>query len=292
MKKLFIIVFATLGMVACTNEEDEPINNQDPVEIKLSAGVLEVTTKAAVNKGDAFDAQILKSESTGSYSSALTQSASFSTDGSTTLSTPWFYSLDATKSSYLIGYSPKDEASKVEKADGIVTFQIDGTQDVMISDEVSGNRDNSTEALKLSFAHKLTQIQFKVALSANLSTVTDMTISSIKIKNVTPEVKLTLPTTVEFAGTAKDLDINEIYTTALNTTAQKSGYTMVPPAASYQIDIVTNKGTFNGVTIQPKTGGFLEGSAHIVTLTFDNKSISASGEAAEWVTGSEGNITI
>ena len=53
MKKLMISMLAMAAMVSCTNEIEGPdqpqVNQNEPVEIKLNAGVGTITTKAPVN---------------------------------------------------------------------------------------------------------------------------------------------------------------------------------------------------------------------------------------------------
>lgn len=290
MKKLFFPVLAllALSMASCSNE-NEPANGSDElVEVKLNASVFNVATKAIVNKGDAFDAQVFKSETTGTYSDAG-QGVTFATDGTTTLTSAWYYPVDADKSLYLMGYSPKTGTGIVNTS-GTVTFTIDGDMDVMVAAEVSGNRD--TQVGEMAFAHQLSQIQFEVAKSANV-TETDMTITSITVKDVSPEVKLVMPATVTYEGTAKDLTVKGTSpSAALTATAVECGYIMVPPAATYTVDIVTNKGTFSDVTINPSTGEFVKASAHVITLTFDAQEASVTGSVGEWINGTDGGSTI
>lgn len=186
-------------------------------------------------------------------------------------------------------YAPKDGAGIVNTS-GTVMFTIDGDMDVMVASEVSGTR--TTQVGQMAFAHQLSQTQFKVAKSANVAEA-DMTITSITVKNVSPEVKLVMPATVTYEGTVIDLTVKGSFPSAvLTTTAAECGYIMVPPVATYTIDIVTNKETFNDVTIKPTTGEFVAGSAHVITLTFDAQEASVTASAGEWIDGVGGESTI
>ncbi|MDE6045979.1 MAG: fimbrillin family protein [Alistipes sp.] len=126
----------------------------------------------------------------------------------------YYISRSANNSSKLVGWYPDNEV-----ADGVVTFDIDGETDVMLTEVLEGNKNAKfgiydatapTDPAKTKifhFEHQLALLKVKAyATDADAEKVWGK-IKSIVIKDQLPECKITLPATVEFEGEAADLDL-------------------------------------------------------------------------------------
>ena len=192
-------------------------------------------------------------------------------------------------SSKLVGWYPRADVT-----DGAVSFTIDGSTDVMLSNEVEGSMASqfNTDAKKFTFNHLLTQLQFKVyAIDAAAQTAWG-TITSIKLKNQYTACSVTLPGTVSFptTGTASDLNVSGVsLPVALGLTsanATGAGYFMIAPVAatgSATLEIVTSAGGTKTITIPVPADGFLAGNAYVITLSFSNQGVTGSAGIGTWI---------
>lgn len=286
MKKLIVPLLALMALASCeksTEDEVEPVNPNNQVEIKLNAKVLNVQTKAIVNQGEAFNPTILASKTSQNYANPdFSDNAQVAVGGAITFTTTHYYPTNG-DAIYMIGYHPQLAAT-----DGKVSFTIDGETDIMLSNEVNGSK-STTTPLIMTFEHQLSQIIFKVKGGTGID---DMTVTKITMKSISTKADLTLSTSSFTYGTPLDKDVTIGSQVALTTTAADAGMMLVEPKASYTIDIETDKGNFAGVEIKPATGGFTASSSHTITLTFSGKEVSSTATAGEWQPGSEGGATV
>lgn len=305
MKKLMMSIFIVTALASCSSEneiiDNGGIKGDERVEIKMRANILDVQTKAIINKGAAFTGTVFYSLTTNNYTSAQTAKVDFKTDGTGTLptGTTWYYPIADTDLAYLCGYY--SETSTEDAANNKVNFTIDGSNDIMFASQISGKRSESdTKPLTLTFNHKLTQIQLKAKKSSEV-TDTDLKINSITVKTAKKTAFFDKATgKFDFDNdTKEDLSVptNSLPSAALGTTTAETGTLLLAPETEYTLSIVTNKGTFDNVKIQPKAqdgsaSDFKESTAHEITLTFSQKEVTPSAEVGEWKNGNRGETII
>ena len=171
--KTFIFSALALGMMAsCSNTEVEGIDavdNGEPVAIQLSAGVetnvvAGVTRAAITGKDGVFVATVLGWEgSAADYSVAAkwnttTNNISAQANGGAiTLTEAEYYNPSKEVNTYMKAYYPKGTVTTGNYS--FTTPLKDGTQDILVSTEVVGNRANATNKV-FTFTHPLTQLNF------------------------------------------------------------------------------------------------------------------------------------
>lgn len=128
---------------------------------------------------------------------------------------PKFYlSRASNNSTKLVGWYPAYAAQTALGAGGVVEIAVDGETDIMLTEELEGNKtarfgtfkgDGDPDNKIFHFNHKLTQLRFYAyGVDAAAPGVWGK-IKSIKLKDQLPTCKITLPATVGFTGTAADL---------------------------------------------------------------------------------------
>lgn len=308
MKKLMssmLAIAAMASMISCSTEDilDEggQIDN-GPVEIKLNAGVNEITTKAAIKPRDAFSAQVIAiAENATDYTTLLWGGDAkgninvAATSGDVTFDTPQYYPADGTVIK-MKGFAPQSTTI----ADGIVSYEITGVEDIMVTSEVSASKSDKDTKKSLAFNHLLTQLQIKVKANDAAAATAWGTISKIEIEAVkTLDLKLAdgsiAPKT---NSTAEYFDLPEFPAAghklnfdALNAEGTEVGTVMVlPRTTAYKLRITTDKASDKEIEIDLKET--LASNAHVITLTFKGTQILATATAGEWTSGASGAGTV
>lgn len=301
-----ISIAATVAaMTACTSESDEIDEIEAKVPIELNAGVLEITSKAVVNQGDQFDAQVMASETSKTYTTPFWTEAgagniSVASDGKVTFDPIQYYPTNG-NTIYMIGYSPRATTSN-----GKVAYTIQGDNDIMVSNEISGSRTSKDPTGKeLSFTHLLTQLQIKV-VAANADAIAAWGgIKSIEVVDASTSVELDLGTgkLIEAGSpTVGNVPVDYTFTPALvlpNLTAtptpeqaKSAGSVMVLPRdTKYQLLIKTENNQ-TGITIDPSVVKTEASKAYEITLTFKSANVDVTASAGKWesVTGGTGTV--
>lgn len=285
MKKLAIAVLVAAALSGCSSEEEKVGLNDRPVEIKLSAGISGLQTKAPVNTGDNITASFVASATTGDYTTnAWNATATFiaSTTASTSFSfnTPKYYPVDGS-SVYIKGYFPAGTISGKT-----VTFTgTDGSNDVMITPQVSGSKTTVTP-LAFTFNHLLTQLQFKLVASTGYDVT--KTVTKIVVKSQQTPATLTLNDGTLTYNT-NDVTLSGAFAISLAGTAV-GVYPMVKSGVPVVLSVTTSDGvTYPDATISLTT---VTGDAHLITLTFTPKEITATAIVTQWITGGTGSSTL
>lgn len=330
-----ISIAATVAaMTACTSEGDpiDVIDNGQPVEIKMNAGV--ITTKAPItsNTDGKLSAALTNIEFVKAADIAATpawgdvsgvaSTAEIKTEdlatGNITFNTPLYYNVDPTLKSWLIGYYPaanvKPDASTNK---GKLQWTITGCEDILLSEEVSGNKSEGSQISSIAFNHQLLQMQFKFVAENQAAIDTwGNAIESIAIKTKTSGTLENLPSILTctlastptlgwsipaeltaFAVTGGTTFSDNKITTAnpitLTTTETLGGYIMVQPLTTktdYTLVITTGESTAE----VPITLGDAPapGKAYEIKLTFKASAIASSATITSWVsvTGGEGTV--
>lgn len=293
MKTLVFSMLAMAAMVSCTSESDpiEDIDNGQPVEIKMMAGVITVeTTKAAIANDGTFTPKIVGWESAEApttasapkWTSAPTSAISGNASNQSIVLTPKaYYNPDATKSTYIRGYYPEGTASG-----GVVTFaNTTGGEDVIMTDLVDAGNKKSTTPTGLTFAHKLSQLNFKVIAGEGFAN--GITLTSIKVKSVALPTGFDLITGTITYGTATDLSVPDISNPTIATEASVGSAIMVKPISSTTLilEIETSTGTFSDVSTTLSKIDANGGTSYTITLTFKQKEITTTASVTPWESG-------
>ena len=297
MKKLILSVLAIAAMTSCTKSSVEDLDPNAPVEIKLNAGI-EVNTIArssgAITPQSAVDDVVfVRADETAipsDWTIATVQSIDAkiaATNGAITFTPSQYYNIDKTKNTYLIGYHPGTGATL---ANGVVTFTgLTGQQDIMYAPVVNGNK-STTEALKPSFSHKLSQLKFKFVKGTGYTG--DATITSIKVKGTKLPASMAIADgTITYASAATDLDAFKGKTYALEEATAVDDVTLVEVGASaIKLDITLSDATvFTDVAVNLTTAA---STAHVITLTFTQKEISSTATIGQWTEDNSNNTNV
>lgn len=291
MKKLmFAAIACAIALMGCSSEDDcttdDPQISEPPVEIKLSAGVPELLTRAPVNTNDNITASFVASTTSGDYTanawvSTATFVASPTPTAALSFSPARYYSADGTSAIYIKGYYPAGSISGKT-----VTYSGSGMEDVMITAQATGTKATSTP-LSFTFNHLLTQLQFQFksgpGYPASGNNVTKIVIKSQK----TPATLILNDASLTYA--TNDLTLNGTYpiTTAGATAADCP---MVKSGEAIVLSVTTSDGVvYPDATISLTTQ---TGSAHLITLTLTPKEITSTVSVTAWVTGGGGSSSL
>ncbi|WP_455592144.1 fimbrillin family protein [Bacteroides sp.] len=291
MKKLmFTAIVCVTALAGCSSEDDcatdAPLAPEPPVEIKVSAGIPDVTyTRAPVNTNDNVTASFVASATDGDYTtnawvSTIAFVASPTPTAAQSFTPSRFYPTNGS-SVYIKGYYPAGTLSGKT-----VTYVGNGTEDVMITSQATGTK-TTVGALAFTFNHLLTQLQFQFKSGTGYP-ASGNSVTKIVIKSQKTPATLDLNTGAITYAT-NDVTLNGSYaiTTAGATAADcpmmKSGEPIV-------LSVTTSDGVvYPDATISLTT---LTGSAHLITLTLTPKEITATVSVTAWATGGGGSSTL
>ena len=295
MKKILLATMAVLAMAGCSQNEDAVVVNNDPVEINLNGGIeAMVISRAAVNKGEALSGiQFVRVDGAGigelADFSTVTITGNMTEAGNITFAPTQYYPSNGTKNANILAFYP----AATSIVGGVATMTIDGTNDVMYADVVSGSKGTPITS-SLSFAHKLTQFKFVIKRDA---TTTDADIADVQvaIKDANSVFKMNL----------KDGSLSE-WGTPISTitpiTAATAGTSESTPTAGFmlqpdlaKLSLIVSATGYDEKTINitgTDNGKFEVGKAYTITLTFKGTEITPSGEIAEWTPGTAGGADV
>lgn len=288
-----LVTMAAMAMASCT-QNDEIFSNDDLVEIKLNGGIeTTVVSRAAVNKGDALsNIQFVKVD--GETISDLKGVNAISTTGDmvdageiTFKTTQYYPSTDVITN--IIGFYPAATAV----ADGVASMSITGAEDVLYAPAVSGKKTDEIKN-KLQFGHKLTQFKFVLKRDAT-STDADITNVNVAIENAntTFDMNLYNGTLSEWATPISTITPIVNATATLAGTSESAGIMLEPDLTALKLKVSATGYPEEPVSISGTDDGkFAAGSAYTITLTFKGKSITPTGEIAEWTKGTAGGADI
>ena len=290
MKKFILMTMTATLMAGCsTDEENECTSppNEYPVEIMASAGVSGIQTRSPINTGQSVTAGFIASASGGDYSTNLwtaagTFTASTTTSATFSLTPAQYYPADGS-TVHIKGYYPQGTLSG-----NTVTFsETDGSNDVMISGEASGNK-TTGGALAFTFNHLLTQLQFTFKAGTGFP-ATGKTVTSITLKNQQTPASLNINDgTVSYNPAGAGITFTGSY--AISADPGTTIYPMVKSGATNVVmDIVAGGVTYPNVTVNLNTE---TGKAHNIILTFTPKGIIVSAIVTPWVTGGTGSSVV
>lgn len=288
---MYLAILAALISGCLSDDENEcGSSTNDPlVEIKLSAGVFDIKTRAPVNTGESITAKFVATGTTSDYSTNLWNATGSFTASDPSASAafsflpPQYYPTNGS-TVYIKGYYPVGTLSG-----NTASFtETDGSNDVMITAEASGSKSTSG-ALAFTFTHLLTQLQFTFKAGSGFPT-TGKTVTSIIIKNQQTPASLNLNDGTVTYNPVSELNITGSFAISADPGTTATIYPMVKSGTtSVVLDIVADGVTYTNVTVPLTT---VKGNAHNITLTFTPKEITATAIVTAWVTGGTGSATI
>lgn len=291
-------MLAMAAMVSCTNEIETPdqpkVNQNEPVEIKVAAGVLGVETKAPIVDNSTFIPAIVGWEGTEMPTTGnpkwntITNEAI--TAGSTAVAMPFtdkqYYNPDGTTHTYIRAFFPAATITN----DAVAFTNTNADQDIMMTDIVDAGVKpiGTTSATSLTFSHLLTQLQFQVGGDASLP-------KDVKVKSITL-LKATIPTgfniiSGELVGTEQaTFKIPNLSETIIpivegaTTETSVGDPIMIKPigGTSFNITVETTQGTFSDVPVTLAETDANGGISYTIKLTFKQKEITATGKVTTW----------
>lgn len=297
MKNLLLGMLAMAAMVSCSSEND-PIDDvaggkQDKVEIKLNAGVVGVETKSPVVSWSNTEVSFAnKTGGTGSYATTTPWFAKIADGGSVSFvnaegaTESHYYEADGSTTS-LIGYYPRGTYNN-----GIVIYSLTGEEDIMVSQELSGDKNTpmtNTET-KFKFEHLLSQLKFIVKSGENFGTGVKVTKIVLNGTNTSATLTLTgASPALTFGSDAAPLTIYDKAEGAdiASSTAAVATKMVQPGVSGMTLDITAGGTEYTGIpiTIANSNNAPDASTAYDITLTFSKKEVAAEAEIGEWKTG-------
>lgn len=191
-----------------------------------------------------------------------------------------YYNTNNTTASHIAAVSP---AGTMESRGTVVSFSTtDGTQDVMYAPTIGVGASTDAEAAHdLAFAHKTTQLNFKLKIQNAADngkwTGKNVTLKSIKVQAAAVPQSVNASTGEVTWTTAASMPVPQISNLVLNTTSETTAGVpfMIKPNTSVMLDVAIAVGdesiTFTNINVT-KAGGIeplatSEGKSHTITLT-------------------------
>lgn len=321
---LLSLLAAGVLLAGCSKSENEggegPVPGQ-PVAIRLSSGIGDASkagTKAPVTAEDPATVQIegWENSEAETYAGASTWQSTASvkvltpeeieadeTANDITLSPVQYYNADEKIKTYIKGWYPA-----AKSANGKVTFSAaadpdkgyvyagDGTDDVLLSNEVSGGKKEAEQISEaLVFDHVTTQLVFKVKKGEGLAAGTKIKTIKLKGGKIPGGIDLSSGTVTFTAPTEDDGKLDTKAEVAeITTEATQAGVALMVEETSDNdaltlfIETTTDDGTtvaatYDNVKIKPSTGtGFKKGTAYSIEMTFKQSGIVLEANITPW----------
>ena len=310
------------AMTACTSESD-PVGEVNPkdakVEIKATAGIGIVTTKAPVNNDFSKDLKVLffkpDDAASASWTSGTQEYATVAgadshaikfKESSEGADKTLYYNADADKLSHLAGCYLDDATTTDDLTDGKITFKITGQQDIMATDGSSGSRVSAFGTF--TFNHLLAQLDFiiqpKEPTDQSAIQTTFGNVTKIELLGQDTQFDLTLAATPSLvANTTPENTKLELTGTGTIQTGASFGKLMIYPTATLgqtgtpiKLKVYTVNGPTAGYTVDAKIGDgtvtMEKSKKYTITINFSTGNIDATGAVGEWKDGGSGSTEI
>lgn len=324
---LLSLLAAGILLAGCSKSENEggegPVPGQ-PVAIRLSSGIGDASkagTKAPVTAEAPATVRIEGWESSSGAADYTAVTSDWQSTAAVKVLTPKEIEADETANDitlYPVQYYNADEYIKTyikgwypaaKSANGKVTFSAaedaekgydyagDGTDDVLLSNEVSGGKKEAEQiSTPLVFDHVTTQLVFKVKKDESLAAGTKIKTIKLKGGKIPSEIDLSSGTVTFTAPTQDDGKLDTKAKVAeITTEATQAGVALMVEETSDNdaltlfietettIDGTTVAATYDDVKIKPSTGtGFKKGTAYSIEMTFKQTGIVLEANITPW----------
>lgn len=298
-----ISIAATVAaMTACTSEGDpiDNIDNGQPVEIQLNAGIV-ATTKAVVPSTLTEDLKVMfiraNDAATADWTTASPLFAKISkSDNKITFwkaadrseESKQYYDTDEAKKSWLAGYYI-DELSNTSTDKNKVKFTITGDEDILATKGLSGTKKTAFQSF--AFDHLLSQVE--ITLKGDMAAQTNYgEISKVELTKLATELELTLsesnPVINKSTSSAENgtIEIFNNTSTGANITAEGNTLTKIPmiykTGTTLDLNVYLKSAPDVAIPVTATIADGLEsGKKHAITLNFKEK-ITATASITPW----------
>lgn len=319
MKNQILLSLLTAGVLlaGCSKSENEggegPVHGDgQPVAIRLSSGIgdaakagskapvtAEVPATVQIEGWENTEAEAYAGASTWQSTAAVTVSE---TAAAITLSPVQYYNADESIKTYIKGWYPAAKSangkvtfSAAEDAEKGYDYAGDGTDDVLLSNEVSGGKKEAEQISEaLVFDHVTTQLVFKVKKGEGLAAGTKIKTIKLKGGKIPGGIDLSSGTVTFTAPTEDDGKLDTKAEVAeITTEATQAGVALMVEETSDNdaltlfiettIDGTNVAATYDNVKIKPSTGtGFKKGTAYSIEMTFKQNGIVLEANITPW----------
>ena len=292
-KCLYVLMGMSLMLTSCHEEEAV----QSDRRVMLNAGVQEMVQQDSrsvegvdVHKGASvagMKAAVWFSDTDGVYPESNPASPTFLPyranltyeEGATIVYThptaledPVSYVVEGEDKVYCIGLYPQTGWAAVTNAEGktVATHEVEGKQDLMFAPQLWGTLDNKLG--KQTYQHLLSWLKFTVRANDTEAAADWGEVTSVKLLDAKGTVNVTLGNDqVEYiTSTDTDNDMEVLDAPFELAVAIKDiGSSLCMPAASYTLQITTNKGSVKTLELSVRTGEFKAGYLYLVNLYFN-----------------------
>lgn len=322
---LSMLAIASISVLSSCSSESDVIDeviggNQDKVEIKLNAGIGEITTKAPIEPNftsdltvyffkpaDAADAASADWTNGTVLSATLTSSDNKISFGDK----PQYYNTNGNLSflagCYIDNAKTTTSAIATDLATGTLQLEIDGTQDIMATDGQNGSKVSSFSSF--TFNHQLAQLEFVVApkVEADAETIKELfgKVTKIELKNQVKALELKLqnstPSLDKQADAAEDVTFTVSPTEGIDIANNAVfGQALIYPETTLgqtskliNLTVYTQKGPEKGYSVTAKIGegnvALTKSNKYTITINFSKSEISAEGSVGAWNNGGSGS---
>ncbi len=308
MKTFVFSAVAMAVLASCTNSAiDDVVNNDEPVAIRLSAGVQAngaKDTRAPITGSATFVPTILAWEgnaeptdyatSTVKWTTTTDPIAANSTNVGLKLTKDQYYNSEASINTYMKAYYPEGTFSNGEYSFK-AGYATNGTQDVLISNTVSGNKSAATNKL-FTFTHPLSQFKFEVAAGVGMNA--DVKVKSIKLKSVKLPTGITVGASSDAVKYGSNADLS-VPITGEGVVPTSEGASIGDPVmvcpletTALTLDVETSEVTYTNIPITIEGGSVEAGTAYTITLTLQNKQIAGNATVTDWKDTGKGSGTV
>lgn len=310
MKKQVAWTMLLLLLAGCSVKEGE---TTEKVPIRLTAGISSVTSRAPVGEGSSFEAALYRWDyrkeqiASGSWMEMVPETEK---QGMTVLANgklefksggQFFYVTD-TGGSYYTSFKAVVPVG-TQDAEGLgVTFsaeQMNGTQDVMVTDFAHAGATSDPQTANLQFTHKLAQFNFQATklATSEIQTVTGVTLKSVALAR---HIALNVAGTIEYTDfeslplvIREGVNLEEGGTVKLGEPAMiKAGTTellfdITAVKAGGETLVIPAKATFDEATVA--------GKSYLITLDFNKgevpEPLEITATIGAWIQSEGGDAT-
>lgn len=304
-----ISIAATVAaMTACTSEGDpiDNIDNGQPVEIKLNAGV--ITTKSAITSNAAGELdndlayvhfyRIDKTTPNWTTDNSTSFTGTIKKNKDIEFAEKQYYPANGDNTTVAGLFVGETITTPPALTAGVADVTITGAEDIICATPIDlGNRKNPSTT-PLGFNHLLTQFKFIVKID-KVTITNEISNIAIKVKDASTKAKVTLSDGTIGTWSAKDVITGPTGLTASadGQPSAASGGIMLEPGLSSITLAITGTGlptegletTING---SETSNTFEQGKAYEITLKFKNREVSGTASITQWETGkpTEGEV--
>lgn len=296
MRKFLFPLMAFAIITGC----DEKNTSENRIPILLNSGVTDLTKTPVENNSSAtVRVEGWESNAAADYTAASTWQSSAvvkvqDTPAAITLDPVQYYHASSDYDTYIMGWHPV-----VDAVGGVLAFDGDATEDIMVSNVVSGNKDEQIGDA-LVFRHLTSQLRFLVKRDATADG--GLVIKSIVLKGATAPLTVGIPdgNIISSQSFPAGLNVPGIAEAEILADARQAGdAVLITPvenntAVTLDITVGLPEGgdyVYENIAFTTADGALSAGTAYDITMTFKQKEIVLTANIVPW-NESDGSVDI